>query len=197
MKFDSVEIEWIHNYIAEHIEYNSVHIKEDISAHFDMSASRLEQCYKDATNQPLGNYMRFARLEIGKQLIEQGKWWEIVSYMVGYGTPEGFRTAFKREYGLLPSEYDEKLRPESSAKSKKKVAVDSPYDKYSIRKTCKGCIHRRLMTGACSYACHYSIDTDQLRNCSAENCPYYNNNSADLAKYLKQSLFPRQRHDYY
>ena len=37
---------------------------------------------------------------------------------------------------------------------------------------CKGCVHRRPLSGAPNWlkACHYAIDTGELRECSAEEC---------------------------
>lgn len=51
---------------------------------------------------------------------------------------------------------------------------------------CKGCIHRRFLTGTATTACHYCWDTGKLRNCPVEECPYYCNDRKKLKEILRK-----------
>lgn len=39
---------------------------------------------------------------------------------------------------------------------------------------CKGCIHRRALSGKSAAVCQYAIDTGKLRGCEPEDCPHWN-----------------------
>lgn len=38
---------------------------------------------------------------------------------------------------------------------------------------CKGCIHRRALSGKTLAVCQYAIDTGRLRGCAPEDCPHW------------------------
>lgn len=70
-----------------------------------------------------------------------------------------------------------KLLPFPSAKFKGSVLVipkDDMIHLWKVRR-CPGCVHRRLfptVQKSLDKYCLYSVDTNQLRNCSVEDCFY-------------------------
>lgn len=41
----------------------------------------------------------------------------------------------------------------------------------ATRASCKGCLYYRKLQG--EYCCHYTMDTDRLRECTIDNCNKY------------------------
>ncbi len=55
-----------------------------------------------------------------------------------------------------------------------------------MSKKCKGCIHRRTMSGSQTY-CHYILDTLEARGCSVDECNKYNSSEEDSKKYIAKN----------
>ena len=47
---------------------------------------------------------------------------------------------------------------------------------------CKGCIHRRALSGKSAAVCQYAIDTGKLRGCDPEDCPHWSGDQKELKK---------------
>lgn len=56
------------------------------------------------------------------------------------------------------------------------------YTYRSDNNRCEGCIHWRQF-GYGGKACHYAIDTGELKNCRAADCTHYSTNKDELPKY--------------
>lgn len=173
------DVDYIAKYIDEHISENMLSIKTAMCAHFNKSSEWIETRFKEKTGQGFGNFLRKRRLEISKDLIKMGMALESVTFSIGYETYNGYSGAFAREYGLTPREYaDQLLQKDTPA-----LVPAPPKSEHKYGENCHGCIHWRIMTGLeGTKACHYSIDTGNLRNCSPQNCSHYNNDRMELAK---------------
>lgn len=172
------DIEYIEKYINEHINDNTRSIKTAMCAHFNKSQDWIDTCFKEKTGQGFGNYLRKRRLEISKDLIQLGMSLESITFAIGYETYNGYSGAFAREYGLTPREYADQLLLKDALPNPAPPKLEH---KHGAK--CHGCIHWRIMTGLeGTKACHYSIDTGNLRNCSSEDCPHFNNDRMELAK---------------
>ncbi|GGY18438.1 helix-turn-helix transcriptional regulator [Paludibacterium paludis] len=68
------------------------------------SVSALRKDFKAAFGLPVAAYVRKRRLELARGQLEQGQSVTQVAYQAGYDSPANFATAFKREFGLPPSE---------------------------------------------------------------------------------------------
>lgn len=58
------------------------------------------------------------------------------------------------------------------------------------REHCKGCIHyRELATGGAYQvlACHLAIDTDILRDCPVDDCPFYHKGNKWLGDHYREN----------
>jgi AraC-like DNA-binding protein len=71
-----------------------------------MSRTQLHRKLKALTDQSTGEFIRTYRLKYARQLIEKeyGNMAQ-VSYECGFSNPSYFAECFKKQFGLLPSEY--------------------------------------------------------------------------------------------
>ncbi|MGF1695283.1 AraC family transcriptional regulator [Vibrio lamellibrachiae] len=79
---------------------------EQIAIRFSMSVSNLQRKFKQQFGLTVNSYIRYRRLEIAKQHLEQG----LVSvteaaYEAGYHHPANFTNAFKKTFGCTPTTY--------------------------------------------------------------------------------------------
>ena len=90
--------------ISDH-EYGVQNICLDVG----MSRPVLYRKLKALTNLSPKEYIQNKRLNLSKQLLEEGeKTISSIAYESGYSDPKYFSTAFKKKYGLSPSEYMKK-----------------------------------------------------------------------------------------
>lgn len=52
---------------------------------------------------------------------------------------------------------------------------------------CKGCIHRRALSGKSAAVCQYVIDTGKLRGCDPEDCPHWSSDPKERKRLMQQS----------
>lgn len=52
---------------------------------------------------------------------------------------------------------------------------------------CKGCIHRRALSGKTPAVCQYAIDTGRLRGSSPEDCTHWSDNQKELKRLMRIS----------
>ncbi|MCK6265849.1 AraC family transcriptional regulator [Vibrio sp. ZSDE26] len=79
---------------------------ENVALRFSMSVSNLQRKFKQQFGLTVNSYIRYRRLEIAKQHLEQG----LVSvteaaYEAGYQHPANFTHAFKKTFGRPPTTY--------------------------------------------------------------------------------------------
>lgn len=87
---------------------------EEIAAQVGLSRVHLYRKLLELTNQTASNYIRNIRLNKAAELLKQGKMSVAeIAYEVGFKTPNHFATAFKKVYGMSPSEYMKQRRPDN------------------------------------------------------------------------------------
>ena len=78
-----------------------------LSSRFALSSTLLRSCFKAVYGLPLGLFIRQTRLSHAAQLLAEDSSLSIgeVASRVGYANHSRFASAFRRLYGLTPSEY--------------------------------------------------------------------------------------------
>ena len=93
------------NLMKEHYadaEYNLERFVRDMG----YSKTLVNKKMQDLTGQPIGQFMKNFRLDMGYQLLKQKKGDTNVSevaYAVGFNDPKYFTKCFKQRFGCLPS----------------------------------------------------------------------------------------------
>ncbi len=81
-------------------------IAADIAKRVNMSRGYFNQCFKDITGKSFNSYLRFARFEKAKKYLSlTDEPIYSIAQMIGYNDEKYFSSIFRREFGLLPSEY--------------------------------------------------------------------------------------------
>ncbi len=93
------------NIVEKHIDNNEFSV-EQFSAEMLMSRNSLYRKLKKLINQSTSQFIRTIRLKRAAQLIKQknapiGE----IAYMVGFEKPSYFTECFKKQFGVLPTEY--------------------------------------------------------------------------------------------
>ncbi len=81
----------------------------------DMTVRHLSRTFRTETGQTLGKYMEAVMVERATQMLSSGTPVGQVATQLGFSSSGGFRSAFRRATGLLPSEM--KLSPGSTAET--------------------------------------------------------------------------------
>jgi len=86
---------------------------EMFAGELGMSRSQLHRKLKALTDQSATEFIRSYRLIMARQMIDKqfGNLAEI-AYEVGFNDPSYFAKCFKKQFGLLPIEYANKMREE-------------------------------------------------------------------------------------
>ena len=84
---------------------------EDLAEVAGLSRSRFAEMFLSAVGEPPFAYLRKWRLTLARQDMEKGHRVEAVARRYGYGSPEGFTRAFRKQFGTRPIA----LRPRVSA----------------------------------------------------------------------------------
>ena len=83
-------------------DFNVETLAEDVG----LSRTQLHRRMKELTGISVGEYIRNLRLQQAAKLLQSG---DVnisqVTYAVGFSTPAHFTVAFKKYYGITPSEY--------------------------------------------------------------------------------------------
>lgn len=99
----------IKDYISHHFQDESLSIK-DISEHVFLSSSYVCTLFKNETGQTLNQYLTDYRIEKAKQLLANPRYKITnISTQVGYSNGNYFGKIFKKQVGMSPSEYRDKM----------------------------------------------------------------------------------------
>lgn len=92
-------------------EYSSHHKIEDLARDVGMSESKLHKLFKDVFGSTLYQYALTVKIEEAKRMIESKKYSiSEVGYKIGYSNLSHFSAAFKKQIGLNPKQYLQKLK---------------------------------------------------------------------------------------
>lgn len=81
---------------------------DHIARELNLSPNYISRVFRSETNEPILKYLIRFRLEKASELLRVStKSINEISSLVGYMTPAYFSQAFRRQYGLTPSEYRE------------------------------------------------------------------------------------------
>lgn len=71
-----------------------------------MSRSKLIKAYKHYFGMAIFEHLRYFRMALGKHLLDENKLpIKAIAFKCGYSYPGNFTTAFKKKYGISPTEY--------------------------------------------------------------------------------------------
>lgn len=77
---------------------------EEIAAYTGRSLSTFKRDFKNISNLSPQKWLTKKRLEVAYQKLKEGKKVQEVYVEVGFKNPSHFSTAFRREYGIPPTE---------------------------------------------------------------------------------------------
>ncbi|MDX2484478.1 MAG: AraC family transcriptional regulator [Pseudodonghicola sp.] len=84
---------------------------EDLADLAGLSRSRFAEMFLTAVGEPPAAYLRKWRLTLARQDVEKGHRVDAIARRYGYGSPEGFTRAFRKQFGTQPIT----LRPKPTA----------------------------------------------------------------------------------
>lgn len=92
-----------HDYLMQ--EHEEEITLEAIARHAGMSESAMQRLFRAAHGMSVFEYARAQRLECARRQLEQGGISVTeAAFAAGYGSPANFATAFKRRFGISPSD---------------------------------------------------------------------------------------------
>lgn len=98
------EIKKIENRLNDFL-YKSMPALAELAAEFNMSKATLQRHFKNVYGKSIYNYYLEKKIALGKNLImEKDKTISEIAYSLGYNKINSFSKAFKKQYGILPSE---------------------------------------------------------------------------------------------
>lgn len=94
----------VHDFILDNIAEH--YTLEELAEQFVISPTVMKKCFKGVYGNSIYAYLKKCRLEIAAQLLSAGdRSIGEIAVSVGYDNPAKFATAFKREYGVSPRDY--------------------------------------------------------------------------------------------
>ena len=106
--------------INEHLQDPDFKV-EKLADMVGVSRAHLHRKMKEITGIPTGDFIRDLRLEQAARLLKEKKTNVTqVAYTVGFNNPTYFSTAFKRHFGMPPTEYCERDKEQTKAKEQAK-----------------------------------------------------------------------------
>ena len=75
-----------------------------LAIYFNVSRNTLQDAFKQEYGISIRAYKLKQRMEVAKQLIEEGKSIKEIAITLRYGTISSFSRAFKKYYGVTPTE---------------------------------------------------------------------------------------------
>jgi AraC-like DNA-binding protein len=85
---------------------------EELAEEAGMSRSAFNTRFNELLGHSPIRYLSMWRLRAAQSLLRDGAMIAQIANAVGYGSEEAFSRAFKREFGLAPSQWRESLRGE-------------------------------------------------------------------------------------
>ena len=111
---DEQLLERVIRIVTKHLD-NSDFSVEFLAGEVGLSRSQLHRRLKAITNQSCSDFIRSVRLKHAAQLLESGRQnISEVAYSCGFETPSSFSTAFKKFYGVPPSEFTRRNNTETA-----------------------------------------------------------------------------------
>lgn len=105
--YDKKFINKINRLIEENMDNDEFSVAT-VTQKMGISRSFLHIKMKNLLNVSMGDYIRKKRLNMACELLKQGFNVSETAYRTGFSDPNYFSKAFKREFGLTPSEYADK-----------------------------------------------------------------------------------------
>ena len=106
--------------INEHLQDPDFKV-EKLADMVGVSRAHLHRKMKEITGIPTGDFIRDLRLEQAARLLKEKKTNVTqVAYTVGFNNPTYFSTAFKRHFGMPPTEYCEREKEQTKVKEQAK-----------------------------------------------------------------------------
>ena len=105
--YDKEFINKINRLIEENMDNDEFSVAT-VTQKMGISRSFLHIKMKNLLNVSMGDYIRKKRLNMACELLKQGFNVSETAYRTGFSDPNYFSKAFKREFGLTPSEYVDK-----------------------------------------------------------------------------------------
>lgn len=81
----------------------------EVTDQFRISRNALQQGFRRSVGMGIREYKLRMRMERSRELLEAGKDIKEISIELHYSKPRAFSTAFKRYFGLTPSEFASSL----------------------------------------------------------------------------------------
>ena len=123
----SERINKVLNYIQDNIE-KPFQLKE-LSEIGNFSQFHFHRIISSFLNEPLNSYIKRKRLEKSAQLLRfSKKSITEISYIVGYETPSSFSSAFKKKFGISPTNYKKKHKTISEFENKKPEKINFDFE---------------------------------------------------------------------
>jgi AraC-like DNA-binding protein len=95
----------VYELMERHLQDNDLNVTT-ISSDLLISASKFNYKLKELTGESPGSFFRKFKLNRAARLLREGKYnVSEVAYMTGFGTVSYFSVAFKKQFGVSPSEY--------------------------------------------------------------------------------------------
>ncbi len=98
-------------YINEHFTDNQLSLTS-VADMFHITEGYLSSLFKDISGENFSKYIEKLRMQKAHELIENGFRINEIAPMAGYNSPQVFRRAYRRHYGVTPTGGDAKDNPE-------------------------------------------------------------------------------------
>jgi signal transduction histidine kinase/ligand-binding sensor domain-containing protein/DNA-binding response OmpR family regulator len=101
--------------VHEHID-NAAFDPQQFAAAMNTSKSTLYKKLKSLTGRNISSFLRITRLKMACKIIQEKEKIRVseLAYAVGFNDPKYFSVCFKKEFGMVPKEYLEKLLAEKN-----------------------------------------------------------------------------------
>lgn len=97
-------VKHIHDFILEHISEH--YTLNELAERFDISLTSMKTCFRGVYGTSVYAYLRTYRLQLAEKLLKDGRLYVAeIAYHIGYENPNKFTSAFKKAYGVQPTEF--------------------------------------------------------------------------------------------
>lgn len=103
------KIKEIHDFMIKKLNYH--YTLDELSKKFNISLTAMKKCFKGVYGQSIYAYLKKYRLQMAEEMLTEGKYnVSQVAELVGYENPAKFTTAFKKEKGMPPKEFQKRCQ---------------------------------------------------------------------------------------